>query len=90
MSEHADFGRPLMQASCSSKVEHDRQTLQFESSGFVHRILEQTHASGYTVNVVITRRETEISGSRTGDMIHVQQIKPGRLFRSECEEIERG
>ena len=56
VSDRADFGRPLP-ASCSSTVEHDRQTLRFESSGFVQRLTEQTHASEYTVNVVITRSD---------------------------------
>ena len=40
-----------------------------ESFGYVQHVTGQTHAAGHTLDLVITRSETDISGVHTGDMI---------------------
>ena len=40
-----------------------------EAFGYVQHVTEQTHTAGHTLDLVITRSETEISGIRTGSMI---------------------
>ena len=40
-----------------------------ESFGYVPHVTGQTHAAGHTLDLVITRSETVVSGVRTGDMI---------------------
>ena len=40
-----------------------------ESFGYVQHVTEQTHTAGHTLDLVITRSETDIVVVRTGDMI---------------------
>ena len=42
-----------------------------EAFGYVQHVTEQTHTAGHTLDLVITRSETEISGIRTGSMISI-------------------
>ena len=61
-----DFNIHVDQTDDSNAV---RLQQLLESFGYVQHVTGQTHAAGHTLDLVITRSETVVSGVRTGDMI---------------------